>query len=151
LNELIYKRTKRAQRIFSGHRRPDAQCELLNGLLICDVLGRPWLQMLRRLFLRITLDPLARDLFTFASRNGTVAERNDLAVVAHRRRPFIHASAEQVDTWNGAIFFGSRMYSPSFAPCRQGALMMFAGSATTCRTIVGVKWSVTVPFAPPSR
>src|SRR5262249_43151056 len=91
------------------------QCESLHGLLICDVLRCPWLQTLRRLFLRITLDPLARDLFTFASRNGTVAERNDLAVVAHRAPPQIAASTKHLI------------------------------AAWACAPVVGVEWSVTVP------
>jgi len=74
LNELIYERRHRAQRIFSGHRRPNAQRELLNGLLICDVLGRPWLQVPLRGLAR-SLDPLARGLLAFAS-EGDVAHRS---------------------------------------------------------------------------
>src|SRR5262245_9870770 len=102
LNQLIYKRRHRAQRIFSGHRRPDAQRELLNGLLICDVLGRPWLQVPRRLLRGIgralryrgpgsdrrSLGLLARGLLAFASGDDAARESNDFfRIVAAHRRP----------------------------------------------------------------
>src|SRR5262249_4654729 len=94
------KRRHRVQRVFSGQRRPDMQCKSLHGLLICEVLGRSWLQMLRCLLLRIarSLGPLARDLFTFTSRDNAFTERNDLAVVAHRQRPFIHSKTTATST-----------------------------------------------------
>ena len=49
LEQLVHESGHAAQRLLADHRAPDAQCQLLSGLFICDILGRPWSQGPRRL------------------------------------------------------------------------------------------------------